>query len=659
MLRSFRSHQVGQRGNGLRRQGGFTLIELLVVIIILGILAAVVVFAVGGVGDKGEDAAAAEDRRTLVTAEEAFFAQNGRYATQAELVSGGLMSEESTLHDVIVSDGPCFGRPAAPDSCFDVIRATAPDTLTIAYNFDSTIWPNNFRSGVNVCEPLMKTTLSYQREFQLATGVTYLGPAPAPAPATGTGDRFRFTLRPGVKFHDGTDFDAADVMHSLQTMVTKGNYNAARLNANSVVVIDPLTVDITTTVPNGQLPSQLAHPASSMIPTGTTYSNSPVVLPVCTGPYQWVSYAPNDSLVVERFDDYWGPVAKVRQLTFLENNDSNARLLALRSGQADLAREIPRDQSVQTGLGPGLKVLTAPQGATLMLEVNAVDDNSPGPAGTDNVRSLPVPTASPILSDVSVRKALAQAINRPALISNGIAGQGLAQATLSPPSLLGESASLVNGFEHDPASAASLLDAAGWNAFDVDGVRLKGTQRLELAYHYQTVTVGNALPTLLAEQALAVGIKINLIATTSADINTRRRTGDYDLIMTSTNQGDSSPSALATAWSYKPVFVPAGDPSAGGGSTSGLGRWGVSTSTYDVVGDPDFGKDYDTLVTEGQASSDPVVTALKVAKAQHILLDTDAAMIILAGQFRVWGAEKDLFYQPHPNNLHQHWHDVT
>lgn len=86
--------------------GGFTLIELLVVIIILGILAAVVVFAVGGVGDKGQNASCKIDTRTLRTAEEAYAAQalpnggGGNYGEEADLVGGGFLSEESQWHTI-------------------------------------------------------------------------------------------------------------------------------------------------------------------------------------------------------------------------------------------------------------------------------------------------------------------------------------------------------------------------------------------------------------------------------------------------------------------------------------------------------------------------------------------------------------------------------
>ncbi len=106
----YERHSMFERIRKIRKaqaEGGFTLIELLVVIIILGILAAVVVFAVGGVGDKGKASACKIDTRTLRTAEEAYSAStvgNGNYGTEAQLVSGGFLSEPSVYHDLTVDN---------------------------------------------------------------------------------------------------------------------------------------------------------------------------------------------------------------------------------------------------------------------------------------------------------------------------------------------------------------------------------------------------------------------------------------------------------------------------------------------------------------------------------------------------------------------------
>ena len=86
-----------------RYDRGFTLVELLIVIVILGVLATVTVFAVRGIIGDGDESATAADERTLVSAQEAHMAQQGDYATEAELVAAGLLRSESGLHDVDIA----------------------------------------------------------------------------------------------------------------------------------------------------------------------------------------------------------------------------------------------------------------------------------------------------------------------------------------------------------------------------------------------------------------------------------------------------------------------------------------------------------------------------------------------------------------------------
>jgi len=83
-----------------RGEEGFTLIELLVVIVILGILAAVVVFAVGGICNKGQQKACDTDKKTIQTAEEAYFAQHSTYTDTGGLTGAKLLADTPTLHSV-------------------------------------------------------------------------------------------------------------------------------------------------------------------------------------------------------------------------------------------------------------------------------------------------------------------------------------------------------------------------------------------------------------------------------------------------------------------------------------------------------------------------------------------------------------------------------
>ncbi|MFE4258379.1 type IV pilin protein [Streptomyces sp. NPDC056883] len=83
-------------------EAGFTLIELLVVIVILGILSAIVVFSVRGINDKGQASACKTDKVTILTAEEAYFANNNKYGTVDDVKQGGFLSEVSTLHEAVL-----------------------------------------------------------------------------------------------------------------------------------------------------------------------------------------------------------------------------------------------------------------------------------------------------------------------------------------------------------------------------------------------------------------------------------------------------------------------------------------------------------------------------------------------------------------------------
>jgi prepilin-type N-terminal cleavage/methylation domain-containing protein len=295
----------------LRRRGerGFTLIELLVVIIILGILAAVVVFAVRGVGNKGKDAADSIDERTVRTAQEGFCGRFGRYGTEDELVAERFLQEKSSITDVVVTaGGPCG------NTSFNVVQAPTAD-VNVAANQDQ--WPiadgatPGFKTSAfayplnaNVYDPLIIIGSDYSLQPGLATAWeaipvgSPLKPA-RPYPQT----TWRFHLRQGVKFHDGSDFDADDMMwtwlerqglnglgtpsnSSLTTVVNTLGYtrNAspgtlAPDAADSIEKIDQFTVDITPKIANLRLPEQIGHPKGAIVPVGKHFDGATGGLP--------------------------------------------------------------------------------------------------------------------------------------------------------------------------------------------------------------------------------------------------------------------------------------------------------------------------------------------------------------------------------------------
>ena len=104
---------------------GFTLIELLVVIAILGILAGVVVFSVRGIDDRGGESALAIDSRTLATAQEAHCAQEGSFASEADLVDYGLLAGESDNHDIVLTSAGRCGEGLGSGYVVECVAAPA------------------------------------------------------------------------------------------------------------------------------------------------------------------------------------------------------------------------------------------------------------------------------------------------------------------------------------------------------------------------------------------------------------------------------------------------------------------------------------------------------------------------------------------------------
>jgi general secretion pathway protein G len=109
---SMRKHRAGE--------GGFTRIELLIVIVILGILAAIVVFAVGGVTKQGNNAACNSDYKSVETAEEAYFAQNGSYTTLSGLVGATLLRETPSSAKYTITVSASTGVVTATPACSSI-----------------------------------------------------------------------------------------------------------------------------------------------------------------------------------------------------------------------------------------------------------------------------------------------------------------------------------------------------------------------------------------------------------------------------------------------------------------------------------------------------------------------------------------------------------
>src|SRR5919197_1961948 len=192
--------------------------------------------------------------------------------------------------------------------------------------FSSPKWPRVGRYPVNanVAEGLVRMTPGYGVAPALATRWKFIAP-----------NTWRFFLRRGVRFHDGSRFDANAVKFTFDLAAAAGVGRSAGLDDKAKIsVVGPYTIDITPSFPNRRLVEQIVHPTWGILAPGSTPAQ-----PVGTGPFRLVSYDRNRELVVRRFDGYWGKKPRLAQITFRFVPDANARVLALESRAVDIAQD--------------------------------------------------------------------------------------------------------------------------------------------------------------------------------------------------------------------------------------------------------------------------------------------------------------------------------
>jgi peptide/nickel transport system substrate-binding protein len=270
---------------------------------------------------------------------------------------------------------------------------------------------------------------------------------------------WQFELRPDVKFHDGSAFTAADVVASIKRVTLASTNSPSSFmpyvkDITEVVAVSPLVVRIKTATPLPLLPNNLSRIAilpASLVDTPTDVLNGGTGV-IGTGPYRFVSWAPDDRLVVERNPYYWAAKPDWDRVTFRVFKNSSARVAAILSGDVDIIENIPTADYRNVAAEKTLKVTTVAGNRVMYLHLDQGRDESPFAAGPDGKNPL---------RKLEVRKAMSLAINRPALVDRIMDGQGVPAGQLVPDGYFGWNAALKPDV-FDAAAAKALLTKAGY-----------------------------------------------------------------------------------------------------------------------------------------------------------------------------------------------------
>ena len=255
---------------------------------------------------------------------------------------------------------------------------------------------------------------------------------------------YTFKLRQGVKFHDGTDFNAEAVKYNVDRQTV--NKTEDMLYADFVFgdvaecnVIDDYTVEIVLNKVSTPFLNNLAMSlgAPMVSPTACEANNNNLNEAPCgTGPYKFVRWDKNEAVVMERNEDYWGEKGVAKQIVFKTITDNSARVVALTNGEVDIIDGI--DANVVDQVTSAGALLNMAEGM--------------------NINYLAYNTQR--ITDPEVRKALSQAVNVPELVASLYRGYASEATSILPTFMPGYSAD-VKQVSYDPEAAAQTLADKG------------------------------------------------------------------------------------------------------------------------------------------------------------------------------------------------------
>lgn len=281
--------------------------------------------------------------------------------------------------------------------------------------------------------------------------------------------RWRFKLRPDVKFHDGGTMSADDVVFSIARALGKTSQRAFQIEGvTQAVKVDALTVDLLLDAPDAVLPEKLqyisimsrAWSEQHGVTQAQDYNGKQETHAVRhangTGPYKLLRYEPDVVTVLQRHDGWWGWADKrsgnVAEVRFVVIKSDATRLAALASGEVDLVLDPPFQDIARLQRQPKIKVTAV---AELGQQYFSFDQ------ARDELEFADVKGRNPF-KDLRVRQAVAHALNIELIIDKVLRGQAEPAVGFLSPLVDGADPALGRRLAYDPVRARALLAEAGY-----------------------------------------------------------------------------------------------------------------------------------------------------------------------------------------------------
>lgn len=323
---------------------------------------------------------------------------------------------------------------------------------------------------------------------------------------------WRFVLRAGATFHDGTAVDAAAVIRSLERA-----RRAPGILANApvaAIAAEGGAVVIRTERPFNSLPAFLAHHTTVILAPAGQDEAGAVKSIIGSGPYRVTELTPPQRVDVARFDGWWGKAPAIERASYLAVGRGETRAAMAESGQAEFVTTLAPETVDRLKRQAQLDVRILPIPRTRVLKLNC---------------------GSPFFSDLRVRKAISAALDRPGMATALLRSPPSAANQLFPPGLSQWHLAGVPAPTRDLARARALLAEADWRP-GADGILLREGRAFSVTL--RTFSDRPELPVLataMQAQLREVGIDVKVAIVNSGEIPAGHRDGTLEMALLARN----------------------------------------------------------------------------------------------------------------------------
>jgi peptide/nickel transport system substrate-binding protein len=435
---------------------------------------------------------------------------------------------------------------------------------------------------------------------------------------------WRFSLRRGVKFHDGTPFTADDVIFSWKRAAGEGSDMKSTVGAiTDIKKVDDHTVDMVTAQPFPILPQVIArwvimskkwcedNRATQPVDRRKGIENTASFKANGTGPFKLKSREPSVRTVLVRNPSYWGKIeSNIDEAIFTPISNPATRVAALLSGEIDMMEPVPSQDIARINAAPNLRVLQGPELRTIFLGMDQK---------RDELLYSSVKGKNPF-KDKRVRQAFYQAIDENTIASQVMRGAATPSGLMVAPGVNGYPGQDMNKrLPYDPEAAKKLLAEAGYpNGFEVK-------MNCPNDRYVNDAAICQAVAAMLAK----VGIKINLEAETKATYFPKILRRDTSFYMLGWTPG--------TIDTHDVLYSLAGTPN----DKTGRGQFNLGAYSNPKL---------DELIDKIQAETDQGKRNAMIREAMQIHND-DIAHIPLHQQALAWAAKKNVQLVQLPDNF--------